>query len=168
MGFSTSANCKNFNLSSIRLTKVHFDTVKQCGFKRVPSLTLNLSSNVFNRQLAGLKKFNSMIWFYILSCQFLVKNDGDYSVHMSDLDLLVALPKIEEVHIYSHGPSCIRPTPPKWANQVGKMTKHIYCWCDKQWRICTMSPFTSMIYRVFASVQLQETSILSFNSKNFF
>ncbi len=39
-----------------------------------------------------------------------MKNDGDYSVHMSDLDLLVALPKIEEVHIDSHGPSlaCIQ------------------------------------------------------------
>lgn len=75
----------------------------------------------------------------------MVKNNGDYSVHMADPDLLVDWSKIEEIHIDTHElmscPICLHePT-------AGKMTKcgHIYCWScilhylslsDKAWRKC--------------------------------
>ena len=127
-------------------------------------LTYPLTS--LNRQLTGLKKFNLMIWFYISSFLFVVKNDGDYSVDMSDPDLLVAWPKIEEVHIDSHGPSLACPIclyPPnaanmtKWAKWRNTFTVGAVCCIIYRWAIgnsarvpYAMSPFKSMIYRVFA------------------
>ncbi len=62
------------------------------------------------------------------SCQFVVKNNGDYSIHMANPDVLVEWNKIEEIHIDSNEfiscPICL------YQPIAGKMTKcgHIYCW----------------------------------------
>ena len=62
-----------------------------------------------------------MISTFSYSCQFVVKSTGDYSVHLSDPDLLVDWDKIEEIHISSHEamvcPICLYPP------QASKMTK---------------------------------------------
>ncbi len=92
----------------------------------------------------------------------MVKNNGDYAVHMSDPDLLISWPKIEEIHIDSHDPIacpiCLYPP------QAAKMTKcgHIYCWCcllhylslsDKQWRKCPIC-FESIYKQDLKSVRV--------------
>lgn len=83
--------------------------------------------------------------FLQANCQFVVKNVGDYSMHMVDPDLMVEWNKIEEIHIDSNEliscPICLFPP------QAGKMTKcgHMFCWTcilhylslsDKPWRKC--------------------------------
>lgn len=66
--------------------------------------------------------------FLFTSCQFVIKNTGDYTVHLVDPDRLVEWSMIEEVHIDSNEiiscPICLYPP------QAGKMTKcgHIFCW----------------------------------------
>ena len=89
--------------------------------------------------------FYSLKRILFLSCQFVVKDSGDYSVHLADPDLLVEWDKIEEIHLDTQDshtcPICLYPP------QAGRMTKcgHIYCWScilhylslsDKPWRKC--------------------------------
>jgi hypothetical protein len=79
------------------------------------------------------------------SCQFVVSDKGEYSVHTSDPDLLVDWDSIELVRLFCHEiPSCpICLYPPRAA----KTTRcgHVYCWScvlhylslgDKKWRKC--------------------------------
>jgi len=83
--------------------------------------------------------------FLQANCQFVIKNTGDYTVHLVDPDRLVEWSMIEEIHIDSNEiiscPICLYPP------QAGKMTKcgHIFCWScilhylslsDKPWRKC--------------------------------
>ena len=115
-----------------------------------------------------------------------MKNNGDYTVHMSDPDLLITWPKIEEIHIDSHDPIvcpiCLYPP------NAAKMTKcgHIYCWCcllhylslsDKQWRKCPIC-FESIYKQDLKSVRVISNKVnyvtgdelklrLMFKSKNY-
>jgi len=79
------------------------------------------------------------------NCQFIVKEDGDYSLHTVDPDKLVDWDMIEQICLCSHeNPSCpiCLDTP-----RVARITRcgHVYCWScmihylklgDKQWRKC--------------------------------
>ncbi|KAK3589143.1 hypothetical protein CHS0354_017110 [Potamilus streckersoni] len=83
--------------------------------------------------------------FLQANCQFVVKEDGDYSVHYMDPDVLVKWEAIEQVRVFGHEiPSC----PVCLEHPVAaKMTRcgHIYCWAciihylalgEKTWRKC--------------------------------
>lgn len=102
--------------------------------------------------------------FLQANCQFVVKSTGDYSVHLSDPDLLVEWDKIEEIHISSHEsivcPICLYPP------QASKMTKcgHVYCWScilhylalsDKSWRKCPIC-FESIYKKDLKSLRVIE------------
>ncbi|KAL3856865.1 hypothetical protein ACJMK2_011576 [Sinanodonta woodiana] len=83
--------------------------------------------------------------FLQANCQFVVKEDGDYSVHYMDPDVLVKWEAIEQVRVFGHEiPSC----PVCLEHPIAaKMTRcgHIYCWAcilhylalgEKTWRKC--------------------------------
>lgn len=83
--------------------------------------------------------------FLQATCQFVVSDKGDYTVHGADPDVLVDWNLVEQVRVTDHEvPSCpICLYPPTAA----KMTRcgHVYCWScilhylsleDKKWRKC--------------------------------
>ncbi|XP_043281538.1 RING finger protein 10 [Venturia canescens] len=83
--------------------------------------------------------------FLQANCQFVVKDNANYSAHLADPDTLVDWNLIEQIRMYSSGrlscPICLYPP------VAGKMTRcgHVYCWpcilhylalSDKAWRKC--------------------------------
>ncbi|XP_043522642.1 RING finger protein 10 isoform X1 [Frieseomelitta varia] len=83
--------------------------------------------------------------FLQASCQFVVSANGNYTVCLSDPDVLVDWNLIEQIKLYSFEslscPICLYPP------TAGKMTRcgHVYCWhcilhylslSDKSWRTC--------------------------------
>ncbi|XP_039265012.2 E3 ubiquitin-protein ligase RNF10-like [Styela clava] len=66
--------------------------------------------------------------FLQANCEFIVSEDGDYSVHYVDPDVLVPWDKVKQVRVKSEKdwfcPICLYPP------SVAKITKcgHIYCW----------------------------------------
>lgn len=100
--------------------------------------------------------------FLQANCQFVVKNTGDYTVHLVDPDRLVDWDKIEEIRIETFEaiscPICL------YEPVCGKMTKcgHIYCWScilhylslsDKTWRKCPIC-YESIYKHDLKSVQV--------------
>lgn len=88
---------------------------------------------------------NVWIFIFMLSCQFVVNEDGDYSMYIKSADVLVDWNKIEQIIVRSSEepqcPICLFPP------VASKMTKcgHMYCWScilhylalsDKEWRKC--------------------------------
>ncbi|XP_053374872.1 RING finger protein 10-like [Mercenaria mercenaria] len=83
--------------------------------------------------------------FLQANCQFVVKDAGDYSVHLMDPDVLVDWDKVEQVRVIgTEPPSC--PICLQYPI-AAKMTRcgHIYCWAcilhylalgEKTWRKC--------------------------------
>ncbi|XP_063972556.1 E3 ubiquitin-protein ligase RNF10 [Diachasmimorpha longicaudata] len=99
-----------------------------------------------NRWLPSVQrhKYNKEL-FLQANCQFVVRSDGDYSIHLIDPDTLVDWKLIEQIKIYTSEslscPICLCPP------IAGKMTRcgHVYCWpcilhylslSDKNWRKC--------------------------------
>ncbi|CAF0706252.1 unnamed protein product [Brachionus calyciflorus] len=119
--------------------------------------------NFFSTKLSKSSVF-SKEQFLQANCQFVVKDGGDYTIHMVDPDRLVDWSKIEEIHIETLEPiSCpiclYEPT-------CGKMTKcgHIYCWScilhylslsDKAWRKCPIC-YESIYKADLKSVQIKK------------
>ncbi|KAK9303356.1 hypothetical protein QLX08_004944 [Tetragonisca angustula] len=83
--------------------------------------------------------------FLQASCQFVVSANGNYTVCLSDPDVLVDWNLVEQIKLYSFEslscPICLYPP------TAGKMTRcgHVYCWhcilhylslSDKSWRTC--------------------------------
>lgn len=85
--------------------------------------------------------------FFIYSCQFVVKSDGDYTPYTVSPDLLVEWSSIEQIHLFGSTeepqcPICL------YHPVAAKMTRcgHVYCWpCilhylalseKKSWRKC--------------------------------
>ncbi|XP_023240083.1 RING finger protein 10-like [Centruroides sculpturatus] len=91
-----------------------------------------------------LPKYNKE-QFLQANCQFVVKEEGDYSNHAEDPDKLVDWDLVEEIHLPSHQvPSCPICLYPPVAAKITRCG-HIYCWAcllhylslsDKTWRKC--------------------------------
>lgn len=93
----------------------------------------------------GGRVFYNKEQFLQANCQFVVKDTGDYSVHMMNPDVLVDWDSIEQVRVLSlETPSC--PICLQYPT-AAKMTRcgHIYCWScilhylalgEKSWRKC--------------------------------
>lgn len=91
-----------------------------------------------------LPKYNKE-QFLQANCQFVVKEEGDYSIHGTDSDILVDWDLVEEIHLPSHQvPSCPICLYPPVAAKITRCG-HIYCWScllhylslsDKSWRKC--------------------------------
>lgn len=91
-----------------------------------------------------LPKYNKE-QFLQANCQFVVKEDGDYSIHTTDPDILVDWELVEEILLPSHEvPSCPICLYPPTAAKITRCG-HIYCWScllhylalsDKSWRKC--------------------------------
>lgn len=91
-----------------------------------------------------LPKYNKE-QFLQANCQFVVKEEGDYSIHGTDPDILVDWDLVEEIHLPSHQvPSCPICLYPPVAAKITRCG-HIYCWScllhylslsDKSWRKC--------------------------------
>uniref|UniRef100_A0A2I9LPJ3 E3 ubiquitin-protein ligase RNF10 n=1 Tax=Centruroides hentzi TaxID=88313 RepID=A0A2I9LPJ3_9SCOR len=91
-----------------------------------------------------LPKYNKE-QFLQANCQFVVKEEGDYSNHVEDPDKLVDWDLVEEIHLPSHQvPSCPICLYPPIAAKITRCG-HIYCWAcllhylslsDKTWRKC--------------------------------
>ncbi len=103
----------------------------------------------FTKQFWSMKLSKSTCFskeqFLLANCQFVVKNTGDYTVHMCEPDRLVDWDLIEEIQIETleaiSCPICL------YEPVSAKMSKcgHIYCWpcmlhylslSDKSWRKC--------------------------------
>ena len=83
---------------------------------------------------------------FYFSCQFVVKADGDYTIHLTEPDVIVQWEQIEQIVLKTTStvPSCpICLCPPKAA----KITRcgHVFCWpcilhylslSDHAWRKC--------------------------------
>ncbi|XP_077622169.1 E3 ubiquitin-protein ligase RNF10 [Crocuta crocuta] len=92
----------------------------------------------------GHKPFNKEL-FRISSCQFVVSEDQDYTVHFADPDTLVNWDFVEQVRICSHEvPSCPICLYPPTAAKITRCG-HIFCWAcilhylslsEKTWSKC--------------------------------
>ena len=80
------------------------------------------------------------------SCQFVVKSGVDYSVHLSDPDILVDWDLVEQVGLKSSSavPSCPICLYPPTAAKIARCG-HVFCWScilhylalsDNAWRKC--------------------------------
>lgn len=83
--------------------------------------------------------------FLQANCQFVVKEEGDYTVHAADADLLVDWSSVEQVRLLCHEmPSCPICLYPPVAAKITRCG-HVYCWAcllhyialsEKKWRKC--------------------------------
>lgn len=98
-----------------------------------------------NRSFQGHASKYNKEHFLQANCQFIVKENGEYSVHAVDPDTLVDWDLIEQVRIYSHSvPSCPICLYPPTAAKITRCG-HIYCTAcilhylslsEKPWRRC--------------------------------
>ncbi|XP_063171693.1 E3 ubiquitin-protein ligase RNF10 isoform X2 [Candoia aspera] len=90
------------------------------------------------------KPFNKEL-FLQANCQFVVRDDQDYTVHFTDPDTLVNWDFVQQVRIYSHEvPSCPICLYPPTAAKITRCG-HIFCWAcilhylslsEKTWSTC--------------------------------
>ncbi|PIK56804.1 putative RING finger protein 10-like [Apostichopus japonicus] len=102
--------------------------------------------------------------FLQANCQFVVKSNGDYKVHMLDADAIVDWDVVEQVRLLGHEvPSCPICLYPPSAAQITRCG-HIFCWScilhylalsDKTWRKCPIC-YESVIKKDLKSVVATE------------
>lgn len=119
--------------------------------------------------------------FLQANCQFVVKEGGDYSVHLMNPDVLVHWDAIEQVRVIGTEP----PSCPVCLHYpvAAKMTRcgHIYCWAcilhylalgEKTWRKCPIcyesvhsDDLKSVVFREVAQYKLGDTITLTLMKK---